>query len=98
MAARLALCDTKFRSPPKPGWRNWQTQRTQNPPRLITSWGFDPPSRHQEESPRSTHERTSLIYAFFFGLPDSPATFNPPKATFQQRAVRAFPPSDTAFT
>ena len=29
-----------------PGWRNWQTQRTQNPPR-ATSWGFDPPSRHQ---------------------------------------------------
>ena len=29
--------------PSKPGWRNWQTQRTQNPPRLITSWGFDPP-------------------------------------------------------
>jgi hypothetical protein len=31
----------------KPGWRNWQTQRTQNPPR-ATSWGFDPPSRHQQ--------------------------------------------------
>jgi hypothetical protein len=30
----------------EPGWRNWQTQRTQNPPR-ATSWGFDPPSRHQ---------------------------------------------------
>ena len=30
-----------------PGWRNWQTQRTQNPPR-ATSWGFDPPSRHQD--------------------------------------------------
>ena len=30
----------------QPGWRNWQTQRTQNPPR-ATSWGFDPPSRHQ---------------------------------------------------
>jgi hypothetical protein len=32
----------------KPGWRNWQTQRTQNPPR-ATSWGFDSPSRHQDE-------------------------------------------------
>ena len=32
--------------PNEPGWRNWQTQRTQNPPR-ATSWGFDPPSRHQ---------------------------------------------------
>src|ERR1700678_2396336 len=31
----------------RPGWRNWQTQRTQNPPR-ATSWGFDPPSRHQD--------------------------------------------------
>ena len=31
----------------KPGWRNRQTQRTQNPPR-ATSWGFDPPSRHQK--------------------------------------------------
>src|ERR1700744_537200 len=31
----------------RPGWRNWQTQRTQNPPR-ATSWGFDPPSRHQQ--------------------------------------------------
>jgi probable rRNA maturation factor len=32
-----------------PGWRNWQTQRTQNPPR-VTSWGFDPPSRHHIRS------------------------------------------------
>src|SRR5579859_3665369 len=31
-----------------PGWRNRQTQRTQNPPR-ATSWGFDPPSRHQDK-------------------------------------------------
>jgi hypothetical protein len=31
----------------KPGWRNWQTQRTQNPPR-ATAWGFDPPSRHHK--------------------------------------------------
>ena len=30
-----------------PGWRNWQTQRTQNPP-IARSWGFDPPSRHQD--------------------------------------------------
>ncbi len=33
---------------PEPGWRNWQTQRTQNPPR-ATSWGFDPPSRHHQQ-------------------------------------------------
>ena len=31
----------------KPGWRNWQTQRTQNPP-IARSWGFDPPSRHHK--------------------------------------------------
>ena len=36
----------------QPGWRNWQTQRTQNPPR-ATSWGFDPPSRHQLFPPES---------------------------------------------
>ena len=29
----------------EPGWRNWQTQRTQNPPG-FGPWGFDPPSRH----------------------------------------------------
>jgi hypothetical protein len=37
----------KLTAASKPGWRNWQTQRTQNPPR-ATSWGFDPPSRHQQ--------------------------------------------------
>jgi hypothetical protein len=31
--------------PSRPGWRNWQTQRTQNPP-TFGSWGFDSPSRH----------------------------------------------------
>ena len=36
----------KLTAASEPGWRNWQTQRTQNPPR-ATSWGFDPPSRHQ---------------------------------------------------
>jgi hypothetical protein len=36
---------TVAKRPTEPGWRNWQTQRTQNPPR-ATSWGFDPPSRH----------------------------------------------------
>jgi hypothetical protein len=33
----------------QPGWRNWQTQRTQNPP-IFGSWGFDPPSRHQQSN------------------------------------------------
>ena len=32
--------------PCMPGWRNWQTQRTQNPPG-FGPWGFDSPSRHQ---------------------------------------------------
>jgi hypothetical protein len=31
---------------PKPGWRNWQTRRSQKP-LSASSWGFDPPSRHQ---------------------------------------------------
>src|SRR5437899_12243215 len=30
----------------KPGCRNWQTQRTQNPPG-FGPWGFNSPSRHQ---------------------------------------------------
>src|ERR1700723_681158 len=44
-----------------PGWRNWQTQRTQNPPR-ATSWGFDPPSRHQD---KPIKRRTPLLCAGF---------------------------------
>jgi hypothetical protein len=42
---------TVAKRPTEPGWRNWQTQRTQNPPR-ATSWGFDPPSRHQDKPPK----------------------------------------------
>ncbi|ALA58187.1 hypothetical protein NITMOv2_1767 [Nitrospira moscoviensis] len=30
---------------PLPGWRNWQTRRTQNPV-LAREWEFDPPSGH----------------------------------------------------
>ena len=33
-------------TPPSLGWRNRQTQRTQNPPE-ATPWGFDSPSEHQ---------------------------------------------------
>ena len=29
----------------RPGWRNWQTRRTQNPV-LAREWEFDPPSGH----------------------------------------------------
>jgi hypothetical protein len=56
-SARLQFCSQRVQIPIpllkpahleflKPGWRNWQTQRTQNPP-TARSWGFDPPSRHQ---------------------------------------------------
>src|ERR1700678_1346767 len=34
----------------EPGWRNWQTQRTQNPPG-FGPWGFDSPSRHHTSTP-----------------------------------------------
>jgi hypothetical protein len=37
----------------KPGWRNWQTQRTQNPP-TFGSWGFNSPSRHHFKNPVNT--------------------------------------------
>jgi hypothetical protein len=40
----------------EPGWRNWQTQRTQNPP-TFGSWGFDSPSRHQLK----THRISGLL-------------------------------------
>jgi hypothetical protein len=38
-----SLCDTNFVPPPVPGWRNWQTQRTQNPPRFTPRGGSTPP-------------------------------------------------------
>ncbi len=39
-----------------PGWRNWQTRRTQNPV-LAREWEFDPPSGHQSScSLRSAHD------------------------------------------
>jgi hypothetical protein len=33
----------------KPGWRNWQTQKTQNLP-VARPWGFDSLSGHQNSS------------------------------------------------
>lgn len=30
-----------------PGWRNWQTRRTQNPV-LVREWEFNPPSGHHQ--------------------------------------------------
>jgi hypothetical protein len=44
-----------------PGWRNWQTQRTQNPP-TFGSWGFDSPSRHQLNHAASIAYRLSLVF------------------------------------
>src|SRR4029078_6508149 len=32
-----------------PGWRNWQTRRTQNPV-LAREWEFDPPSGHHRSA------------------------------------------------
>ena len=49
VGATNRLCNTEF-ALLLPGWRNWQTQRTQNPP-TARSWGFDSPSRHQGSQP-----------------------------------------------
>ena len=43
-----AACCNRSTQITRPGWRNWQTQRTQNPPE-ATPWGFDSPSRHQDK-------------------------------------------------
>ena len=57
----------------RPGWRNWQTQRTQNPPR-ATSWGFDPPSRHHDNKrlilnwPLETGEASFVRWLFWWLL------------------------------
>ena len=45
-AKNVLTCLCFFCQPTEPGWRNWQTQRTQNPPG-FGPWGFDSPSRHQ---------------------------------------------------
>src|SRR5581483_1798251 len=43
VAMQQSLCDTlEADSHPRPGWRNWQTQRTQNPPTLAVM-GVRPP-------------------------------------------------------
>ena len=49
-----------------PGWRNWQTQRTQNPP-IARSWGFDPPSRHQDNKRLIAKMPDSASRAFLVG-------------------------------
>jgi hypothetical protein len=45
-----------------PGWRNWQTQRTQNPP-IARSWGFDPPSRHQLNQLVAKHRHLRMPFS-----------------------------------
>ena len=56
----VSLCDT-LGAPlhARPGWRNWQTQRTQNPP-SFGSWGFDPPSRHQTKASKFNRLRDPI--------------------------------------
>ena len=49
-----------------PGWRNWQTQRTQNPPD-FGPWGFDPPSRHQDNKRLIVKMPDSASRAFSVG-------------------------------
>src|ERR1700683_4025805 len=69
----LSEPDTAARSrrPSEPGWRNWQTQRTQNPP-IARSWGFDPPSRHQDKNVYSNGLATQICGLI---LPLSPGDF-----------------------
>ena len=45
-----------------PKWRNWQTQRTQNPP-PSKAYGFDSRFRHQEH--RGTGAFLFLFHLFF---------------------------------
>ena len=41
----LRVKKTRVKKYGMPGWRNWQTRRTQNPV-LAREWEFDPPSGH----------------------------------------------------
>ena len=56
-SCRLTLSQQHVRNTPAtkrscvPGWRNWQTRRTQNPV-LAREWEFDPPSGHHQDRPR----------------------------------------------
>src|SRR5580698_5661587 len=60
----------------QPGWRNWQTQRTQNPPG-FGPWGFKSPSRHQHFLilgllPRSRSCTRNLPQGFRRGIARTP--------------------------
>lgn len=43
-----------------PGWRNWQTRRTQNPV-LAREWEFDPPSGHHHFTSAATVLTTNSL-------------------------------------
>ena len=57
--------------PSKPGWRNWQTQRTQNPP-TFGSWGFDSPSRHH-----SVDNPLTEVQSWFRSTASTPSYLEP---------------------
>jgi hypothetical protein len=66
--ARLTMASTPDEAAShKPGWRNWQTQRTQNPSEAIP-WGFDSPSRHHLEYqyPLWNQILAALVSALYF--------------------------------
>jgi hypothetical protein len=66
----VLTCVCFFCLPHEPGWRNWQTQRTQNPPG-FGPWGFDSPSRHHLFlSLRSTPLR-SIVFVKIISVPDA---------------------------
>jgi hypothetical protein len=75
-----------------PGWRNWQTQRTQNPP-TFGSWGFDSPSRHHFKNPWNTRLPGLALRTRSTCAADA-ADFAP---TYNQRAL-VYPTENSKFT
>ena len=81
-----AVCDTTNLRNPKPGWRNWQTQRTQNPPRFTPRGGSTPPpgttqyssSKSADESESRTLESLSAATVPRSGSLDDWGTFRRP--------------------
>src|SRR6266853_6645052 len=58
----------------EPGWRNWQTQRTQNPP-TFGSWGFDSPSRHHAVLQRTGFSSAARGWAWWLWVRGQSALF-----------------------
>ncbi len=56
-----------------PGWRNWQTRRTQNPV-LAREWEFDPPSGHHHFDSCGTPFTVSTTGALMQRLPSGVGT------------------------